>query len=191
MKKLGVSAPSARRDFARAASFLPDLDLSASDAGREDGSVTISIKRLNELRDREGRVYAPRFPKPQSEGYFVITTLASTSNVLGLKRANWPGIASGANTTGDGAGSAGRSGRARGGKLEATVRVKIPDEMISQRDMVVDVLVMSDAYPGMEWRLRAVKVPQVVRVEDEPPMTMTVNVDESLIKGKGKAVKGG
>ena len=174
-----------RREFLRVVSFLPDLDVSAADAGREDGSLTITIKRRNELKDREGRVYAPRFPKPQSEGYFVVITASGTENVLGLKRANWPGIASGANTTGvRQKGGAGGSGR-RGGKLEANVRMRVPEELGLAGDVKVDVLVMSDAYPGMEWRVEGVIVPQVVRQEEEVK-TVTVAVDEGLIKGKGK-----
>ena len=112
-------------------------------------------------------------------------TASGTENVLGLKRANWPGIASGANTTGvRQKGGAGGSGR-RGGKLEANVRMRVPEELGLAGDVKVDVLVMSDAYPGMEWRVVGVVVPQVVRQEEEVK-TVTVAVDEGLIKGKGK-----
>lgn len=182
MKLLHV-ASSERAACLRAIDFLPDLDVTADDAGREDGSVTISLKRRNALKDREARIYAPRFPKPQSEGYFVVVTAANSSNVLGLKRANWPvssGAANAANVP------AGRStGRFRGAKLESTTRIRLPEELITQGDLKVDILVISDAYPGMEWKLQGVVVPRYVSKQDVPK-TMTVDFDESLIKGKEK-----
>lgn len=187
MNTLSIHNPSERKEVVRAIQMLPDLDVSASSAGRADGSVTISLKRKNELRDREGRVYAPRFPKPQSEGYFVIVSAAGTSTVLGLKRANWPGVSSGGNNNSNGArsGAGGSgSGRNRGARLEANARIRIDENLITMQEVKVDVLVMSDAYPGMEWRLEGITVPQMVRKEEI--QTVTVDVDEGLIKGKGK-----
>lgn len=183
-----------RRDFSRAISYLPDVEILASDSGRVDGSLTVTLRRRNELRDREGRIYAPRFPKPQSEGYFVIITASGGLNVLGMKRANWPGIASGTNASSKSgqASSAGSSsgGRIRGGKLEANVKVRLPDYLIMEREMNVDILVMSDAYPGMEWRVEGIHVPQMARIQ-ESPQTVVVQIDEQLAKGKGNAAKGG
>lgn len=177
---------STRKEFVRAVQFLPDIEVTASSAGREDGSVTVTLKRRNELRDREGRVYAPRFPKPQSEGYFVVVSVGTSTSpsVLGLKRANWPGIASGGNNNN----SQGRaSGSRKGGRLQADARIKIDEVLVGDREAKVDVLVMSDAYPGMEWRVEGVVVPRIVR--KEAVQSVTVNVDEGLIKGKEKAVE--
>ncbi|KAK5082315.1 putative steryl acetyl hydrolase mug81 [Lithohypha guttulata] len=183
LKTLDVPV-SSRKEAQRAIDFLPDLDVTASGAGREDGSLTITLKRRNALKDREGRVYAPRFPKPQSEGYFVVACAASTSNVLGLKRANWPITSGAANTANVPAGSAGGP-RARGGRMESNTRLRMPENLVLGRDVKVDILVLSDAYPGMEWTMKDVVVPQMVQ-QQEAPQTVTVQIDEGLIKGKAK-----
>ena len=55
---------------ARAASALPNIAISVDNVTAL--SLTVSLKRLNAIVERDGRIYAPRYPKPQTEGWFVI-----------------------------------------------------------------------------------------------------------------------
>lgn len=182
LNTLSIRDNSTRAQFHRAVSYLPDLDLTAQ--GTDTGSVTVTLTRKNSLRDPEARIYAPKFPKPQSEGYFVIVTAAGTENVIGFKRANWPGVEHGVSGSSSAVtGGSGTSRRKAGGHLVATSRIRV-DELVSERDGRVDVLVMSDSYPGMEWRVKDVVV--LRRKSQEPVQTVSVNIDESLIKGKMK-----
>ena len=151
-------AGSEKSQFVKAMNALPDLDLKA---GAEAGQMNVTLKRRNRLHDRGGRIFAPRFPKPQNEGYFVVVTPATEvarqiGAVLALKRANWPNLD-------------------RGGNLTSNVRMKLEE---SEVERLVDVLVLSDSYPGMEWRMKGVKVPK------NEIQSVTVEVDESLVKGK-------
>ena len=157
MHLLGVRG-SEKGQFVRAAGILPDIDLAASG---QQGIVTAMMTRRNKLHDREGRIHAPRFPKPQNEGYFVLVTQAGGNDVLALKRATWPNLEK-------------RGGR---GALTSNSRLNLEE---SQQERRVDVVVMSDSYPGMEWKVQGVLVP---RSEVE---TVQVEIDEGLVKGKGK-----
>ena len=158
MNLLGVQGGN-RGQFVRAAGMLPDIELGAD--GGQSGMVSVRLTRKNRLNDREGRIYAPRFPKPQNEGYFVLITLSGGSEILALKRANWPNLQ-----------------QQRGGKgvLTSTVRMQLED---ADKERKVDVLLLSDSYPGMEWKVQGVVVP---RKEVE---TVLVQHDEGLEK-KGK-----
>ena len=159
MDLLGVKGGN-RGQFVRTAGMLPDIELGADG---QSGMVMVKMTRKNRLYDREGRIYAPRFPKPQNEGYFVLITPNNGSEVLALKRAKWPNLQQ-------------RGGR---GALTGTVRMKLED---AEHERRVDILLLSDSYPGMEWKILGVVVP---RNEIE---TVQVEHDEGLDKkGKGKA----
>jgi antiviral helicase SLH1 len=160
MNNLGIKG---RGQFVKAVNNLPDINLTASG---NSSSIYITIGRKNALQDRDGRIYAPRFPKPQTEGYFVLVspTGGSGDEILALKRANWP--------SSQGAGSR--------PTLSSTLRMKI-EPMEQARK--VDVLVMSDAYPGMEWTLKGVEVPAMER---EIVQTFQVHVDGGFKDGKAK-----
>ena len=153
-----------RGEFVRAAGMLPDVELAANG---KPGFVTAAMTRKNRLHDRQGRIYAPRFPKPQNEGYFVLITSSGGSEILALKRANWPNLEK----------------RGVRGALTSNVRMKLED---SEEERKVDVLLLSDSYPGMEWKVQGVVVP---KSEIE---TVQVEVDEALgKKGPGKEYPGG
>ncbi|KAH0845004.1 hypothetical protein AYO21_04074 [Fonsecaea monophora] len=174
MNVFGIKGHNTRTAFIKAVNALPALALSA--AGDTD-NLQLTMKRSNRLLDHEGRIYAPKFPKPQTEGYFVLVlppgsaTTTHGMDILALKRANW-------STT-----KQGTQSRVVG---TANVKLKIPAPEFNlgsgQEEMKVDILVMSDAYPGMEWRLENV----VVRIaqKTEGSRTVEVNVDESLLKKK-------
>lgn len=158
-----------RGQFVKTVNTLPDVHLTAS--GQLSSGVSVTINRKNALQDREGRIYAPKFPKPQTEGYFVLVSPAGGNgdNILALKRANWPS----------------NQGLGSRPKLSSTVQMKIePMEQVQK----VDVLVMSDAYPGMEWTLKGIEVPAM---EKETVKTVQVHIDGGFKEGKGKLNAGG
>jgi len=85
-KKLRVPAAQQSR-FARAVSFLPNVSVSLSEATGQ--SLTVDLKRLNPLVDRDARIFAPKFPKPQTEGWFVVVADVERDEVIAVKRVGW------------------------------------------------------------------------------------------------------
>lgn len=148
-KRLGLSQAQTPR-FARAASSLPNISISVDSATTT--SLTISLKRLNPLVDRDARIYAPKFPKPQAEGWFVVVADLASDDVVAVKRVGWTA--------------------APGRKLEpgrcptAKTTVKLPEAAPGQARKL-DVLVVSDAYIGLEHRLLAIDIPAPPVVDDD------------------------
>jgi len=114
----------------------------------ESGILNLTLKRLNPLADKEGHVYAPKFPKQQTEGYFIIVTDAVDGELLALKRLGWY------SATND-------------RDVSARSNIRIPPrerdgniEKGSQGDdvRIVNVMVMSDTYIDMQWEVKNVKV---------------------------------
>jgi antiviral helicase SLH1 len=153
---LGVPT-SQRSTFIKAAGNLPHISLRASDL-RSDQFV-VEILRRNELTNASGYIYAPKFPKPQTEGYFVLVSRdGAMDELVAIKRASW--------SVKDSAG--GKRGGRSTHKLENRVRLRVPALKEENR---VHVVVMSDSYPGMSWELKDVMVPaaqpETVKVEEE------------------------
>ena len=125
---------------------LPHLQINILDTTAL--SLTVSITRLNPAIQPDYRIYAPKYPKPQSEGFFLVVADAAKDEVLALKRVNWPPPME----RGSG-----------GGKPTTRSMIKLSPERVERK---VDVLVISDAYVGMEWRIEGVEVPSVPVVEE-------------------------
>ncbi|PNS15900.1 hypothetical protein CAC42_8006 [Sphaceloma murrayae] len=178
--ELGV--PNAMREKARRVlGALPRLEVGAE--AKREGEVRVELRRRGRLWDREGRVYAPRFPKGQNEGYFVLVSESGTGEVLGLKRVGWSG-------------GQGRGGAGGNAGLRSTTNVKIPPvdpevlERIGKgqgpdgRKRVVNVVVMSDSYIGMEWEVKGVEVMMPEDKEEEVSvMTLPAGVGGDKEKG--------
>lgn len=150
----GVANAGTKR-FIEPIARLPILKVSVADTTAI--GFTINLRRENAARNGPGgvRIYAPRYPKPQTEGYFVIVSYAGTDEIVGLKRVGWsePGASKG-----------GRGGNnARGAKLQGSARIRVPREAQGRK---VEVSVLSDAYLGMKWKLGGVEVPSAPEVED-------------------------
>lgn len=136
--------------FTRATSQLPQLNLSI--AGVSCKGITVSLTRRNAATNSEYRIYAPRFPKPQTEGYFLVVCSAMPDGrdgeLLGLKRVSWP------------LASKQRGGDSKGKKSSGlpAVRslIKFPEGVLGQGMGRVNVRVISDSYPGMQWNLPSV-----------------------------------
>ncbi|KAJ5152633.1 uncharacterized protein N7482_009111 [Penicillium canariense] len=160
--------------FAKAASHLPNLSIAV--AGISAKGIVVSITRRNIATNPEYRIYAPKFPKPQTEGYFLIVCSArpdgSDGELLGLKRVSWPSISKqNGNNKSRGGSSVSRGGGARGkdrmsnGPLSVRSSVKFPSAALAESFSLttagtarVNVKVISDAYPGMQWSLSNVEV---------------------------------
>ncbi|OGE56054.1 hypothetical protein PENARI_c003G09543 [Penicillium arizonense] len=160
-------------NFTRAASQLPQLSVSVSSVSER--GMTVSLARRNAPTNPECRIYAPRFPKPQTEGFFLIVCSATPNGgdgeLLGLKRVSWPPVAK-RNGNGNGKGNSG-AGSSRGGpsndkdKSGLTVRssVKFPEGILAQSSSAttankarVNIKVISDSYVGMVWTVSNVEV---------------------------------
>ncbi|KAI5866624.1 Sec63-domain-containing protein [Durotheca rogersii] len=165
-----------QNQFIRAASMLPNVEVKVEDVTAQ--SLTVSLQRLNALADRGGRVYAPRYPKPQTEGWFVVVCDVARDEVIGVKRAGWGG----------GGGQSRKSGPRSGAKgaakpaTKTTVKLPGPDRHGGGGPRKVDVVVASDAYVGLEYRLLGVEIPRPPTVDDD--------LDKSR-KGKGREGEGG
>ncbi|KAG0650299.1 Meiotically up-regulated 81 [Hyphodiscus hymeniophilus] len=133
--------------FQKAALQLPNLSISLQNLTAL--SLSVVLTRKNAYTERNGKVFAPRFPKSQTEGWFVVLCREESDEIVALKRV---GIAVG--------------GR---GNLSARAEIKLPEDGKGGFDegRRFDVLVVSDAYPGMMYRVKSVEVPDVPRVGDD------------------------
>ncbi|CAJ2501941.1 Uu.00g047940.m01.CDS01 [Anthostomella pinea] len=148
--KLGV--PSSQLSwFTRAVSAIPNVNVTAENVTAL--SLTVALKRLNPIVEREGRVYAPKYPKPQTEGWFVVVCDVAKDEIMAVKRVGW--------SQGPG------QSVAVGAKPTAKAILKLPEPDKDGRARKVDVLVLSDAYIGMEYRLMGVDIPALPKVDDD------------------------
>ena len=142
---LGIPSP-AQPQVEKVIKILPQLQINIIDTSAL--SLTVSIARLNTAVQPDYRIYAPKYPKPQSEGFFLIVADAANDEVLALKRVNWPPAEK-------------RSGQVN--KPTTRSIVKLSPETVERK---VNVLVISDAYVGMDWRMEGIEVPSVPVVEE-------------------------
>ena len=146
LKTIGIP-PSTLLQVEKPIKTLPHLQLTILNTSAL--SLTVSIARLNPALQPDYRIFAPKYPKPQSEGFFLIVADAAKDEVLALKRVNWPPME--------------KSGGGGGSKPTTRSMVKLSPETVERK---VDVLVVSDAYVGMEWRIEEVEVPGVPVLEE-------------------------
>ncbi|RMX95410.1 hypothetical protein D0868_11745 [Hortaea werneckii] len=154
LKQVGLPAPVHGKVF-KALSQLPQLRVGVTDVNAL--GLTVSLARLNPVTNREYHIYAPRYPKPQTEGYFVVVSDAARGDVVGLKRVSWPS-----------------PDKVRGGNISkpsTKATIKLPQSDVERK---MKVMVISDSYIGMEWHLDEVEVPA-------PPKVV---VDDSKKAGK-------
>lgn len=140
--------------FLRAASILPNVQVKAEDVTSQ--SIAVSLKRLNPLVERDARIYVPKFPKPQSEGWFVVVGDLARDEVYAIKRLGWA----------QGAGKAANVGS----KPSAKASIKVPDivhDARSSETRNLDVLVLSDGYVGLQYQVLGVEIPAKPVVDDD------------------------
>lgn len=147
-------------EFTKTAALLPNIKVSVAEV--TDTGLTVQLTRQtspsrtqqpSRQQDSEGiRIYAPKFPKPQMEGWFVIVTgKAADGNddeLLALKRVSWSGSEKNQN-------------RSNGGRSNITARANIKlssgeegSKLMADLTGNITVKVVSDGYPGMEWEVR-------------------------------------
>ena len=182
-----------------AASILPYLTHSISSTTALSLSLTL-MRQNPSVSNPKFQTWAPKFPKPQTEGWFAIVADEERDEILALKRVGWDSNSGNStsksgwgkqghrkpvnsagksgegsqghkepmNTTGkSGGGNQGHkepmntTGKSRGGsqgykKPIANCTLKLPETAVER---AVSILVVSDAYIGMVFRVDGVKVP--------------------------------
>lgn len=166
LKSLGLP-PASHGRVLKPLGQLPQLRIQVTDVTALGLSVQFS--RINPVQDAAAyRIYAPRYPKPQTEGFFLVVHDAGNGEIYAMKRVSWPSPEKSGG--GGGRGSGGRGGGGGSSRLNTKSSVKLP-EAFEERN--VKVLVVSDSYIGMEWAVENVEIPPVPKV-----------VDDGLKKGK-------
>ena len=156
-KFAGVKHGALKR-FMEPLSRLPILKIALGLVTAVDLTVNLSRQNTAQMTHGGVRIYAPRYPKAQTEGFFVVLSYSSTDEVIALKRVSW--------TDPNRGGVGGRNGTSRAGagpKAQTSTKMSLPSAAQGRR---VDVSVLSDAYPGMKWRIEAIEVPEAPRVAD-------------------------
>ncbi|KAL6705791.1 putative steryl acetyl hydrolase mug81 [Coniothyrium glycines] len=149
----GVAGPATKRAL-EPISRLPVLKLDLSTVNALGLTLTISRSNPAKLNQGNIRIFAPRYPKPQTEGYFVLVSYSATDEIVALKRVSWTDPSrNGART---------RGGRADASRLTASAKVTLPPEAQGRK---LDVSVLSDAYLGMKWKIGSVDVPEAPKVD--------------------------
>lgn len=127
--------------------MLPDLKINVMDINAL--GLVVGVARLNASTQPDYRIYAPKYPKPQSEGFFLVVADPAKDEVLALKRINWP--------------PAGKM-RGNGNQLTSRSVIKLSPENLERK---VDVLVVSDSYVGMVWKVRGIELPAAPTIDDD------------------------
>lgn len=151
---LVTSNSSSRSAFLKAASIIPNIDVQITDITAV--GLTVVLFRKNPVVNRECRVHAPLFPKPQTEGYFVILADTKTDEIMAIKRVGWSA----------GRGENGKNVVSIGSRPAARAAIKVPPMDGEWKERKLDVFVVSDAYLGMTYEVRGVEIPAPPRVED-------------------------
>ena len=131
----------------RAIGTLPNLNVNVMDVNAL--GLTVGVARLNPATQPDYRIYAPKFAKPQSEGFFLVVADPAKDEVLALKRINWPPV-----------------GKSRDGGKKPSSRsiLKLKSENAERK---VDVLVASDAYVQMTWKIESIEMPAAPVLVDD------------------------
>jgi antiviral helicase SLH1 len=144
--------------FQKAAQAIPCLKIDVQNLTAL--SMTVVLSRQNPLA-QGGKMYAPRFPKSQTEGWFVILCKEDRDEIVAIKRVGWNAPSGGAEN------GNGKSGA--GGRQTAKSVIKLPEEesgLISD-GRKIDVWVISDGYLGMKYTIKGVEIPDAPKVVDD------------------------
>ncbi|KAI9820347.1 MAG: hypothetical protein M1827_005969 [Pycnora praestabilis] len=153
--------PSLQPQFIRGTASLPHLKINVVDITALGFSV--GLARLNPATQQDYRIYAPRFPKPQSEGFFVIVVDQGMDEIVALKRVGWPSSSSPTMNKDKAKGRRGGGGDGSRPTARSTIKLSQSDGGTERK---VDVLLVSDAYIGMVWKVEGVKIPAAPVITD-------------------------
>lgn len=130
----------------KAIAMLPRLKVTTPDVAAHQ--IVVEISRQNAATSKDYRMYAPKFPKNQTEGFFVVVSDPAKNEIVALKRVSW-------------------ASPQHGGKSSPTPRsrsvIRLPEH---DAVLKLDVAVVSDGYANLAWYVRQVEVPQTPFVED-------------------------
>ncbi|KAK4933814.1 hypothetical protein LTR28_011217 [Elasticomyces elasticus] len=146
LKQIDVPPAIQPRAF-KALAALPQLRVNVVDVTAL--GLTVGLARLNPTQDAGYKMYAPRFPKPQTEGFFVIVSDPAKDEIVALKRVGWPS-------------REGMKGPDRG-KPTARASIKLPESHVERK---LDVVVISDGYIDTRWKIEGVEIPKPPEVVD-------------------------
>ncbi|KAB8339317.1 hypothetical protein FH972_022250 [Carpinus fangiana] len=159
-----LNVPLSRKDaFVKAVSALPNLAMEVKNTTAQQ--FDLEIRRVNPPTSPDHRMYAPRYPKPQTEGFFAVVTDASNGSLIAIKRMGWP--------TGEQRQRQQRQQQQAGGSARCVAKntIRLPPHT---EQMSLNISILSDGYIGMEWQVRGgVKVPAPPVLPPEPA-TMVV-----------------
>ncbi|CAG8748715.1 5153_t:CDS:2, partial [Funneliformis caledonium] len=90
----GLSEPDVKK-ICKVVKNIPLMDVgyhinNASDsmAPKEERTLLVSLKRVKNISGYDGKVYAPRFPKPQYESWWLVFGDKSTDSIIEMKKIN-------------------------------------------------------------------------------------------------------
>ncbi|KAM0707057.1 hypothetical protein Q7P35_006388 [Cladosporium inversicolor] len=126
----------------KALAQLPQLRVDVANASA--ASLSISLARQNPTQNDKYNIFAPRYPKPQTEGYFVIVSDAANGDILGLKRVSWPSP------------DKVRNPKANPNKPSTRATIRLPPSHSGRK---VNVQIVSDSYIDMQWTVDGVDIP--------------------------------
>lgn len=149
-KELNVPVSQQTR-FIRALSAIPNISVTAENVTAL--SLTVNLKRLNPIVERDGRIFAPKYPKPQTEGWFVVVCDKAKDDIIAVKRVGWS----------QGPGQSVKIGT----RPTARTIIKLPEPGLNGNGRKVDVLVLSDGYIGMQYEIFGVEIPALPKVDDD------------------------
>lgn len=169
--------------FTGATSQLPRISVSVP--GISPNGMSVSLVRRNPHTNSEYRIYTPRFPKPQTEGYFLIVCNArpdgTDGELLGLKRVLWPLASKIKNDKGPACTGSAQSS----GSFSVRSLIKFPGAALAEPSSAttggiafVNVKAISGSYIGMEWTLSNVEVDVVAAVGSQTIESSSVPVKD-------------
>jgi len=160
--------------FNKAANMIPNLKVEIRNITAL--SLTVILNRVNKHTDRDGKMFAPRFPKSQNEGWFVILCDEGKDEILGIKRAGWS-----AGTRGD---------KSVQGTARTTMKFSEEEGGGFRDGRKMEVWVASDGYMGMLYKVGGIEVPDVPRVSVDDSAKKSTTGNEVRIAGVGGSGSG-
>ncbi|KAL8729952.1 MAG: hypothetical protein Q9166_004397 [cf. Caloplaca sp. 2 TL-2023] len=145
LKSIGIS-PDMHPQATKAINVLPDLKMNITNISAI--GLTVSVSRENPVVLPDYHVWAPKFPKAQTEGFFVLVTDPTKDEVLTLKRVNWPAV---------------EQGRRPPPPTAKAVFSMKPEP----RERKLEVSVVSDAYVGMIWKIDSIDLPAAPMIDGD------------------------
>ena len=139
------------KQFHKAINAIPDVDVKIVNAAPD--KVDISLSRKNPALTPDFRIYAPKFPKSQTEGWFIILGDPNSGAIYALKRVGWPPL---------------RTHKARTGQsgLKPTVKTSLLLPPGFQAGMSLTAIVLSDSYQLDIRRLFKISPDTIVQVPE-------------------------